>query len=133
MIKFWKKWFEPKAYNQGFLPEIEGHKVFFSEFGNSKGKPVLVFHGGPGGGAHARHANFANLKKYRIIMFDQRGCHKSLPLGKLENNNTSGLIRDAERLLEYLNIKYHIIECKPSEKEAYWAIKIFLEKNEKKC
>ena len=103
MIKFWKKWFEPKAYNQGFLPEFEGHKVFFSEFGNPKGKPILMFHGGPGGGAHARHANFANLKKYRIIMFDQRGCHKSLPLGKLENNNTSGLIKDAERLLEYLD------------------------------
>ena len=109
MIKFWKKLFEPKAFNQGFLPECDGHKVFFSEFGNPKGKPVLMFHGGPGGGAHARHAKFANLKRYRIIMFDQRGCHKSLPLGKLKKNTTSELLKDAERLLDYLNIKEKII------------------------
>ena len=109
MYKFWKKWFEPKAYNQGYLPEKDGHKVFYSEYGNPKGKPILVFHGGPGGGAKPRHASFANLKKYRVILFNQRGCNNSLPLGKLENNNTQALLEDAMRLLKYLNIKDKII------------------------
>ena len=46
---FWHKLFEPKAFNQGFLPEADGHKVFFAEYGNPKGKVVLLTHGGPGG------------------------------------------------------------------------------------
>ncbi|MBE6452088.1 MAG: alpha/beta fold hydrolase [Alphaproteobacteria bacterium] len=109
MFCFLKKWFEPRAFNQGYLPEKNGHKVFYSEYGNPKGMPILVFHGGPGGGARPRHAMFANLNKYRIIMFDQRGCNNSQPLGKLENNTTNDLIDDADRLLNYLKINDKII------------------------
>lgn len=109
MIKWWKKWFEPKPYNQGYLPERDGHQVFFMEFGNPKGKPVLVFHGGPGGGSRPNHASFANLRKNRVILFDQRGCGNSLPGGGLENNNTQSLLDDATCLLNYLKINEKII------------------------
>ncbi len=109
MLNWWKKLFEPKPFNQGFLPENKGHQVFFMEFGNKKGKPILLFHGGPGGGTRPGHAKFANLRKYRVIMFDQRGCGRSLPLGMCENNTTQDLIEDANLLLNYLNIKEKII------------------------
>jgi len=103
------KWFLPKPYHQGFLPEKDGHEVFFAEFGNPKGKTVLVFHGGPGGGMSYRAAKLFDRKKYRIVMFDQRGCGKSLPLGCLEHNTTQDLIDDATRLLNYLKIDGKII------------------------
>ncbi len=109
MTIFWKRWFEPRPFNSGYLPEDGGHRVFFSEYGNPKGKPIVVLHGGPGGGAYPRHAAFANLKKHRVILFDQRGCHKSLPLGRLENNDTKNLLKDLTHLINHLNIQDKII------------------------
>ena len=106
---FWDKWFEPKPFNEGFLPEKDGHLVAFAEFGNKNGKPILVFNGGPGGKFKPKRAKFANRKKYRVIMFDQRGCGRSLPLGKTEKNTTQDLVDDATKLLNYLNIKEKII------------------------
>lgn len=106
---FWSRWFEPKAFNEGFLPEKDGHLVAFAEFGNKNGKPILVFNGGPGGRFKPRRAKFANLKKYRVIMFDQRGCGRSLPLGKTEKNSTEDLVDDASRLINYLKINEKII------------------------
>lgn len=78
------KWLEPKPYNCGYLPPKDGHEVFFMEFGNPQGLPVIVFHGGPGGGCSPKHAAIFNLKRYRVILFDQRGCKRSLPLGELK-------------------------------------------------
>ena len=37
-------WFAPKVFNQGYLPEEDGHQVFFMEAGSKDGKPGLVFH-----------------------------------------------------------------------------------------
>lgn len=108
-IDFWKKWFEPKMFNGGFLPESGGHQVFFAEYGNPKGKPILVFHGGPGGSFKPKHVAFADLKKYRVIGFDQRGCGRSRPLGEMHNNNTAELLKDAERLLDYLHVTEKVI------------------------
>ena len=66
-----------KEYNSGYLPEKDGHKIFFQEIGNPKGEPVICFHGGPGSGAKVSYAYSYNLKKYRVIIFDQRGCGQS--------------------------------------------------------
>lgn len=63
---FWNKWFEPRAFNSGYLPEVDGHRVFFQEFGNPEGRPVLVFHGGPGGSFKARHAQDFDLKNTEL-------------------------------------------------------------------
>lgn len=106
---FWDSWFLPKPFNSGYLPEVNGHLVYYAEYGNSQGKPILVFHGGPGGCSKAKHAKIADLKKYRVVMFDQRGCGQSLPLGKTENNTTQDLLDDASRLLEYLKINQKVI------------------------
>lgn len=106
---FWTKWFTPKPFNSGYLPEKDGHEVAFAEFGNPNGKPILCFNGGPGGSYKPERARFANLKKYRVIMFDQRGCGRSLPLGETKNNTTQDLLDDASRLLEHLNITQKII------------------------
>ena len=51
---FLNKWFLPKPYNEGYLPEKDGHKIYFAEYGNKKGIPVLLFHGGPGGSCKAK-------------------------------------------------------------------------------
>lgn len=108
-IDFWKKWLEPKPFNQGYLPTDGGHDVFFQEFGNPTGKPILVFHGGPGGSFKPKHVTFANLKEYRVIGFDQRGCGQSRPLGEMRNNTTQDLLKDAERLLDYLGIDGKVV------------------------
>ena len=102
-------WFTPKIFNQGYLPEKDGHQVFFMEAGNPKGKPVLIFHGGPGGSAKLRHAAAFDRKKYRIIMFDQRGGGQSLPNGEIKHNSTTETLGDALRLLDFLQISGKII------------------------
>jgi proline iminopeptidase len=82
------------------LEEDRGHIVYFAEYGNPKGLPVLGFHGGPGSKSRPAHADPYDLKKYRVILFDQRGCGKSTPLGEIENNTTEDLLQDAERIRE---------------------------------
>lgn len=106
---FWNNWLAPKSFNDGYLPEKDGHQVYFAEYGNPSGKPVIIFHGGPGGSCRAYRAAYANLRKYRIIMFDQRGCGKSIPLGKLDNNTTQELLDDVSRLVNHLKINDKII------------------------
>ncbi len=106
---FFARWFEPKPFNCGFLPEEDGHQVFFAEYGNPKGMPVLMTHGGPGGSVKAKYLKPFNLKKFRVITFDQRGCGKSLPLGRLESNTTALTLHDMERLLTYLQVDEPLI------------------------
>jgi proline iminopeptidase len=101
--------FKAKVFNSGYLPVEDGHKVYFVEAGNPLGEPVLFFHGGPGGGLNLKHAAMFNRNDYRMIFFDQRGCQNSLPVGKIENNNTGKLVDDANRLLEFLKIEDKVI------------------------
>lgn len=101
--------FNNKVFNKGFLPEFEGHKIYYQEVGNPKGEPVLFFHGGPGGCAKTSHAEYFNLKKQRVIMFDQRGCNRSEFEDITTLNDTRRLIKDAKRLLEHLNINTPVI------------------------
>ena len=108
-MAFWSSWFIPKPFNEGYLPELDGHKVYFREFGNPKGEPIVCFHGGPGFWSRAETAKKFNLKKYRIIMFDQRGCGKSKPAGYMEHNTTQDNVDDVVRLLELLEINNKVI------------------------
>lgn len=98
-----------KPFNQGFLPVVDGHKIFYQELGNKKGKPVLIFHGGPGGSSKPYQASGFDLKKYHIITFDQRGCGKSEFKNLLYKNTIDDTAKDALRLLKHLNIKKEII------------------------
>lgn len=80
------------------------HKIWYAKYGNPKGVPVLVVHGGPGFGCSPRDMRFFDPNFYRIILFDQRGAPKSIPLGEVKENNTHDLINDIEKLRNYLGV-----------------------------
>lgn len=99
----------PKPFNEGFLLPQNKHSVYYVQYGNPKGKPVLSFHGGPGGSSRPKYAKLFNLRKYRFIQFDQRGCGQSKFANLLAHNDTSATIGDAIRLLKHLKIDEPII------------------------
>lgn len=94
----------PKPFNTGYLVEQDGHKVFFSQFGNPKGDALVILHGGPGSQSKPKQIKGYDLEKYHVITFDQRGCGKSEPAGKIESNTLTDLIQDMERLRTKLGI-----------------------------
>lgn len=101
--------FNNKVFDKGWLPPYEGHEIYYQQMGNPQGKIVLNFHGGPGGSCKESHGQYFNLKKQRVIMFDQRGCKRSKAEDIIALNDTKRLIIDAKRLLDHLNIKEPII------------------------
>lgn len=96
--------FAPKSFNEGFLEEQDGHRVYFSQYGNLDGPAIVSLHGGPGSQSKSKHAKLFDLETYRVITFDQRGCGKSEPLGKLEDNTTQKLVGDIERLRKHIGV-----------------------------
>lgn len=91
-------------YDSGMLDVGDGHQVYWEVCGNPKGKPVVFLHGGPGGGCGPSHRQLFNPEKYRIVLFDQRGCGRSLPHANLDANTTWDLVADIERLRVKLGI-----------------------------
>jgi proline iminopeptidase len=80
------------------------HEVYYEQCGNPDGEPVIFLHGGPGGGCHDDYRRYFNPKKYRIILFDQRGCGRSTPFACLEENTTWDLVSDIEKIRTTLGI-----------------------------
>ena len=97
-----------EPYDTGFLKKGK-HKIYYEQCGNPKGKPAIFLHGGPGGGCGSLSRRFFNPKKYRIILFDQRGCGRSKPHTCLEDNTTWHLIEDIESIREILDIKKWLV------------------------
>jgi proline iminopeptidase len=95
----------PKSFNTGYLPELDGHEVFFSQYGNPDGPAIISLHGGPGSKSKPTQINGFDLDTYHLIAFDQRGCGKSQPAGKTDHNTTQDLITDIERLRNKLTIE----------------------------
>lgn len=91
-------------FRTGRLSVSDRHEIYFEESGNPEGLPVLVVHGGPGGGSNPFMRRFHDPRRYRIILFDQRGCGRSTPHAELEDNTTWHLLADMERLREHLGI-----------------------------
>lgn len=91
-------------YNEGFLDTGDGHSIYYAECGNPAGAPALIVHGGPGGGCNPAMRRFHDPRHYRIVLFDQRGCGRSLPNASIENNTTWHLVADMERLRQHLGI-----------------------------
>lgn len=86
--------------------EVEApHRLYVEECGNSSGIPVLFVHGGPGGGCEPYHRQYFDPDRYRIILFDQRGCGRSLPHAELEGNTTQALLEDMECIRERLGVE----------------------------
>ncbi|MCG8313384.1 MAG: prolyl aminopeptidase [Pseudomonadales bacterium] len=95
---------EIKPYAEHRLTVDDTHSIYVEESGSKNGFPVLFLHGGPGGGTEPFNRRFFDPDKYRIILFDQRGCGKSRPHGCLTDNRTQDLINDIEKIRFHLKI-----------------------------
>lgn len=106
------KYPQPPLTDSGWLDvsNTPKHSIYWQEYGNPQGEPVMVVHGGPGGACLPEYARFFNPVRYRIILFDQRGCGKSTPnaahnpQAALTANTTAHLIADMNALRDYLGI-----------------------------
>ena len=96
-------------YRTGFLRVSKLHEVYFEESGNPQGVPAVFLHGGPGGGTEAKMRRFFDPRRYRIVLFDQRGSGKSRPHASLIDNTTWDLVADMERLREHLSIERWLV------------------------
>lgn len=100
---------EIEPFNTTLLPrEIlqdgQQHQIYIEQCGNPNGIPVVFLHGGPGSGCGPHHRRYFNPDLYHIILFDQRGCGRSLPAGLLDNNDTAHLVEDMEAIRQHLGI-----------------------------
>lgn len=94
----------------GFLQVNSLHNLYWEVSGNSEGKPVIILHGGPGGGSQAKYRGFFDPTVYKIVQMDQRGAGKSTPWCCLEENTTWDLVEDIEKLRRELKIeKWHTV------------------------
>ena len=91
-------------YRTGRLKVSDVHDLYYEECGTPAGKPVVLLHGGPGGGIVPVMRRYHDPQLYRIVLFDQRGCGRSIPHACLEENTTWDLVADIERLREHLEI-----------------------------
>jgi proline iminopeptidase len=91
-------------YNSAMLRVSDIHELYFEESGNPAGKPVVFLHGGPGAGSNAAVRRFFDPERYRVVVFDQRGCGRSTPHASLEDNTTWDLVADIELLRDHLGI-----------------------------
>lgn len=89
----------------GFLDVGQGHSLYYEDCGRPDGVPVITLHGGPGGGAAPAMRRFFDPRRYRIIVFDQRGCGRSRPYSSLQHNTTAHLVNDIEQLRVHLGVQ----------------------------
>ncbi len=82
----------------------QGHTMYYETHGNPKGRPVVILHGGPGAGMNKFVLRLFNLKKWHVILYDQRGCGKSTPRLELKHNTTWHLVEDMEVLRKHLQL-----------------------------
>ena len=98
-----------EAHTTGSLKVTELHTIAWERSGNPAGAPVIVIHGGPGGGSQPSYRRYFNPEKYDIIQFDQRGCGQSTPYAELEDNNTHASVSDLEALREHFGLEeWHV-------------------------
>ncbi len=102
--------FPPLKVNEIYsLPVSGGHKLYVEESGSPYGIPVLLVHSGPGGFSEPIHRRLFDPERYRIILFDQRGCGQSTPLASLEHNTTQDLLSDMEIIRRTLHVDRWIL------------------------
>lgn len=89
---------EIEPYESGMLDVGEGHALYYERVGTPGAKPAVFLHGGPGGGMGPAHRRQWNPQAYDVLLFDQRGCGKSLPFAEIEHNDTWRIVEDIERL-----------------------------------
>lgn len=82
----------------------DGHRLYVEQCGSVDGMPMVYLHGGPGSGCSPKHRQFFDPKLCRSVLFDQRGCGRSLPRGAVQHNHTDALVKDMETLRQHLGI-----------------------------
>ncbi|QKW35692.1 prolyl aminopeptidase [Actinomadura sp. NAK00032] len=103
-----------EPYETGLLDVGDGERIHWETCGNPDGAPAVFLHGGPGGGLLPDNRRFFDPAKYRVVLFDQRGCGRSVPHAgdhavSLERNTTPYLVADIERLREHLGIERWLV------------------------
>jgi proline iminopeptidase len=98
-----------QSFHEGMLQVSDLHSIYYAEYGNPQGVPILVVHGGPGAGCNPISARHMDPTYYRIILVDQRGAPRSTPRGEMQENNTAHLIEDFEKLRKHLGITKWIL------------------------
>jgi len=98
---------EPYASGRIALDAV--HTMHWETCGNPAGVPLVFLHGGPGGGSLPHHRRFYDPSFFRIVLYDQRGCGRSTPVGSLADNTTQHLVADLERLREALAIERWVV------------------------
>ena len=96
---------EIQPFDTGTLEVDDRHTLYYEQCGNPDGKPVVLLHGGPGGGCSDKMRRFHDPAKYRIVLFDQRGSGRSTPHADLVDNTTWDLVEDIERLRRHLDVE----------------------------
>lgn len=96
-------------FDQRVIDVGDGHRVFVEQCGNPLGVPVLVLHGGPGGGCSPAMRRYFDPAVYRVILFDQRGCGRSRPHASVEANTTWHLVQDIEMIRSALGVERFIL------------------------
>ncbi|MEO6301315.1 MAG: prolyl aminopeptidase [Paracoccaceae bacterium] len=98
-----------EPFDQRMIDVDHGHRIYVEQCGNPAGIPVLVLHGGPGGGCSPAMRRYFDPTVYRVVLFDQRGCGRSRPHASVEANTTWDLVRDIEVIREALGIGQFIL------------------------
>ena len=91
---------EIEPYETGMFDVGEGHSLYYERVGTPGAKPAVFLHGGPGGGISEKNRRQWDPELYDVLLFDQRGCGKSLPFAEIENNDTWRIVSDIEKLRE---------------------------------
>lgn len=91
-------------FDQRMVEVGEGHSLYVEQCGNPQGRPVVVLHGGPGGGCSPFMRRFFDPAHWRVILFDQRGCGRSRPAAEVRANTTAYLVRDIETIRRLIGI-----------------------------
>lgn len=91
-------------YASALVDVGEGHRLYVEQCGSAEGMPMVYLHGGPGSGCSPKHRQFFDPALCRTVLFDQRGCGRSLPRGALLHNHTDALVQDMETLRRHLGI-----------------------------
>ncbi len=98
-----------QPFDVGLLAVGDGHHLHYQQCGAADGVPLLFLHGGPGSGCSARQRQFFDPARWRAVLFDQRGCGRSLPRGSLIANTTAALLADIEALRRHLGIERWLV------------------------
>jgi proline iminopeptidase len=91
---------EIEPYETGMFDVGEGHSLYYERVGTPGAKPAVFLHGGPGGGISEKNRRQWDPALYDVLLFDQRGCGKSLPFAEIEHNDTWRIVSDIEKLRE---------------------------------